>query len=127
MKFVKGRFYAHDTSEYEYSDNHTEYMYCIDVRNENEDISTTPFYIAELICINGEGNYIECDAEGNADTRWYQEISRTEFADKLLKATLAGKDYLSQEIARRDAKHISNLDELELPDFGFGKDNDEEE
>lgn len=125
MKFIEGRFYAHDTSEYEYSDNHTEYLYCRDVRNENESKkNAVPFYVAELICINGDGSTIECDADGNADTRWYQEISRTEFADKVLEAALNGKDFLSQEIGRRNAKHSSaNLDEL--PDFGFGRDDEE--
>jgi hypothetical protein len=118
-KFIKGRFYAHDTSEYEYSDNHTEYLYCRDVRNENKGKSAAPFYVAELICINGDGNTIECDADGNADTRWYREISRTEFAGKLLEAALQGKDFLSQEIARR---RIPRSSADELPDYGFGSD-----
>lgn len=116
-KFIKGRFYVHDTSEYEYSDNRTEYLYCRDVKNENN--SDTPFYVAELICINGDGNTIECDSDGNADTKWYQEIPRSEFADKLLDAAIVGKDFLSQEIARRQ---IPRSSEAELPDFGLGGD-----
>lgn len=124
-KFIKGRFYAHDTSEYEFTDNHIEYVYCNDVRNENEGIAgAKPFYVAELIAINGTGCTIECNANGESDTRWYQEISRSVFADKVLEAALNGKDFLSQEIARRNTKHNSaNLDEL--PDYGFGRDKEE--
>jgi hypothetical protein len=123
-KFIKGRFYAHDTSEYEFTDNHIEYVYCNDVRNENKGIAEAkPFYVAELITIDGAGCTIECNANGASDTRWYQEISRSVFADKVLEAALNGKDFLTQEIARRRIPRSSAKEEDdELPDYGFGSD-----
>ena len=126
FKFEKGAFYKF-TSE-SLGGKITEYAYCIDILNENEGTEYKPFWVVKFVSISSEVlPDIESDENGLAKNNYgYGKITESEFATVLLKATVEGNNYLSEgvrhyrqwKIERKEARATANL-----PDFGFGNDN----
>lgn len=105
MKFEVGKFYSHDTSEYEYTDNTIVYLYCRSIANKNANYpNAKPFYEAELISISGEGISKEVSEDGTPTNgeKWYTEICSEVFATKLLEESLCGNAHFNEEIRRRN-------------------------
>lgn len=129
FKFEKGAFYKH-TYRVSGGEN-TDYVYCIDIFNENEGTEYSPFWVVKFESISSEVlPDIQCDKNGLAKTNYeYKKITESEFAKVLLKATVEGNNYLSEgvrhyrqwKIERKEARARANMN---LPDFfGFGNDN----
>lgn len=123
MKFEAGKFYIHDTSEYEYSDNSKQYLYCRAIIDKNAEHPDNPFFVADLIGIDGEGVFKPVHADGTPDDseKWYAEVSKEEFALALLDAAVKGCDFLSEMIQERKITEIEEKENKEddLLDFGF--------
>lgn len=123
MKFEAGKFYIHDTSEYEDSDNSKQYLYCRAIIDKNADHQNDPFFVADLIGIDGEGISKQVSADGTPDygEKWYAEVSKEEFALALLDAAIKGCDFLSEMIQERKITEIEEKENKEddLLDFGF--------
>jgi hypothetical protein len=125
MKFEEGKFYIHDTSEYEYSDKSKQYLYCREIIDKNAEHPNDPFLVADLIGIDGEGMSKPVYADGTPydGEKWYTEVSREEFALALLDAAIKGDDYLSEQIRRRkiaEAEEKEKKAEKILKGFNFG-------
>lgn len=123
MKFEAGKFYIHDTSEYENSDNSKQYLYCRAISDKNADHPNDPFFVADLIGIDGEGISKQVSEDGTPDygEKWYAEVSKEEFALALLDAAIKGCDFLSEMIQERKIIEIEEKENKEddLLDFGF--------
>ena len=112
--FEEGKFYAHDTSEYEYNNGAEELLYCRKVTKYSGAFSE-----AELIQANGEGFSVEISER---NLKWYHEIPSEIFANALLIMALKGKDYFGEEIRRRnraDIEERENNAEQDLPKFNL--------
>ena len=127
MRFEEGKFYIHDTSEYEYSDNSKQYLYCRKIYNATADTpNAEPFFMADLIGIDGSGMSMPVYEDGTPhdSEKWYTEISREEFALALLDAAIKGEDYLSEQIQRRKIAEEKESEDFRsedfLKDFDFG-------
>lgn len=125
MKFEAGKFYIHDTSEYEYSDNSKQYLYCRAIIDKNAEHPNDPFLVADLIGIDGEGmsKPVRADGTPHDGEKWYTEVGKEEFALALLEAAIKGENFLSEQIRRRnraDAEEKEKKAEKLLDSFGFG-------
>lgn len=124
MKFEAGKFYVHDTSEYEYSVyNSKQFLYCRAIVDKNAEHPDKPFLVADLIGIDGEGVFKPVHADGTPHDgeKWYAEVGKEEFALALLDAAVKGCDFLSEIIQQRKITEIEEKENKEddLIDFGF--------
>lgn len=119
MKFEIGAFYKRVYKDC--AGEHTEYLYCTDILNENLGTEYQPFYTARLHSIEGEGHSVQCDESGSiTPTDEYELIDRAEFSEALLMATVSGKADLSEAIRNyKKWKREKINNSGELIDFGF--------
>lgn len=123
MKFEIGAFYKHDYRDT--AGKHTEYVYCVDIEDENEGTQYAPFWEVRLYNIHGEGMEYKCDEAGNVDITGYNKISGEEFSKILLAAVVEGDEFLSTTISSYRLWKLERRESrIELPDFGFGSDED---
>ena len=107
MRFEAEKFYAHDTSEYEFTDNSITLLYCRKIRNDGLEI-------AELIDLDGMLHLAEVEM-----SPWYKEISKSEFAEKLLEVAIKGKDYLSSTINEMNRAELERKEKEEEAESGI--------
>ena len=127
-KFEIGKFYKRTFKNAD--GEHTEYLYCTDIVNENEGTEYKPFYVVYLHNIEGEVTEIQSDENGYTEARYieargYEEIAKEEFALALLEAVTSGREWLSDAIKHHNTGKKEKANERaseSLPDFGFGGD-----
>lgn len=130
MKFEIGRFYKRTFKNAD--GEHTEYLYCTDIVNENEGTQYKPFYAVYLHNFEGEAIEIQSDENGytearDIEARKYEEVAKEEFALALLDAVISGREWLSDAIKHHNRGKIEKANERaseSLPDFGFGGDDE---